>query len=68
MIDVIYSLADVAKLKAVIAPHRAKGHDGPAHRLREKGRMSVMMGIPVMTGCMNTPCPRFPVHFGWFPG
>ena len=33
----------------------------------EKGRMSVIMGIPVMTGRMNTRCPRFPVHFGWFP-
>ena len=37
------------------------------HRLREKGGMSVMMGIPVLTGRVNTRCPRFPVHFGWFP-
>ena len=30
--------------------------------------MSVMMGLPVTTERMNTPCPRFPVHFGWFRG
>ena len=35
--------------------------------VREKSRMSVMMGIPVMTGWMNTPRPGFHVHFGWFP-
>ena len=29
--------------------------------------MSVIMGIPVMTGPVNTRCPRFPVHFEWFP-
>ena len=33
----------------------------------EKGRMSVIMGIPVMTRQMNTPRPRFSVHFEWFP-
>ena len=64
MIDVIYPLADVAKLKAVTARHRAKGHDGPTHRLRGNGRMSVMMSIPIMTGGMNAhSASSFPCSF-----
>ena len=27
--------------------------------------MSVIMGIPIATVRVNTPSPRFSVHFGW---
>ena len=65
---------DLRGLETVIYTHinpylwPLRGRSRPAHRLQEKGRMSVIMGILIVTSRMNTPRQRFAVHFGWFPG
>ena len=65
---------DLRGLETVIYTHinpylwPLRGRSRPAHRLQEKGWMSVIMGILIVTCRMNTPRWRFAVHFEWFTG